>query len=532
MKKKNLLLALLSSSLILASCNDDKTDSKDATENGTSQADDSSATSGDPTGTSEPEISVDTRTNAQKVNELFALMAEGKTSTFEYEGFKTEYLGNDKGIWTTVPANDQGYTDYGTAVIPNYGIFNVEYDDDTNEMYLSSIITPNTALKIGDVAYTTKDLGEAAAAVTWTESSRTHTFSTTDSTFNAVMMCMLGLNEYVGLYANMKTSFLVNDAGTALTSLSLALTNGTSEGKALKDISVDGMKISKVGETVNLDMLDLIANAQITNKTGWTQYETAYFTTYIHAQFALPFPTGASYAFTESVTENKQFLFTDYGSGNLVNSYKAQLEAAGFTLNTEKSDLTTGIYCYEKTLVAATASSPAIKEYVMFTWNNAAQQAQMYPNGAFVILAYVAREIVKVPLADAMTLLRSHTLSNGTQYWPAMNIQNCTGAEIDDQTEEFAAEYAGYYDEEFAATIKLYFATEAEAQAALAVIEGQLSKTYSYSSSYGVYYLQGGDSYTIEEVDVTVKIAYDESGNYLGYIVITIDSYSYEDYYY
>ena len=168
----------------------------------------------------------------------------------------------------------------------------------------------------------------------------------------------------------------------------------------------------------------------------------------------------------------------------------------------------------------------------MFTWNNAAQQAQMYPNGAFVILAYVAREIVKVPLADAMTLLRSHTLSNGTQYWPAMNIQNCTGAEIDDQTEEFAAEYAGYYDEEFAATIKLYFATEAEAQAALAVIEGQISKTYSYSSSYGVYYLQGGDSYTIEEVDVTVKIAYDESGNYLGYIVITIDSYSYEDYYY
>ena len=84
------------------------------------------------------------------------------------------------------------------------------------------------------------------------------------------MMCMLGLNEYVGLYANMKTSFLVNDAGTALTSLSLALTNGTSEGKALKDISVDGMKISKVGETVNLDMLDLIANAQVTNKTGWT----------------------------------------------------------------------------------------------------------------------------------------------------------------------------------------------------------------------------------------------------------------------
>ena len=532
MKKKNLLLALLSSSLILASCGDDKDTSKEGSnENGTSQADDSNVTSGDPIATSEPEISVDTRTNEQKVNELFALMAQGKTSTFEYEGYKTEYYGDDKGTWTTVPTNDQGYTDYGVAVIPNYGIFNVEYDDDADEMYLSSIITPNTALKIGDVSFTTKDLGEAAAAITWTESSRTHTFSTTDTTFCGTMMCMLGLNDYVGAYAGMKVSFNVNETGTALTNMALALTNGTNEGKALKDLTVEGMKISKVNETMNLDFEVLIANSQITARTAWSQYELAYFTTYIHASFTLPFPTGASYAITESVTENKEFVFTDYGSGNLVNSYKNQLEAAGFTLNTEKSDLATGIYCYEKTLVAATASSPAIKEYVMFTWNNAAQQAQMYPNGAFVILAYVAREIVKVPLTDAMTLLRSHTLSDGTQYWPAMNIQNCTGAEIDDQTEEIAAQYPSY-DEEFAATIKLYFATEAEAQAALAVIEGQLSKTYTYSSAYETYYLQGGDSYTIEEVDVTVKIAYDESGNYLGYIVITIDSYSYEDYYY
>ena len=83
MKKKNLLLALLSSSLILASCGDDKTEDKGSNE--TSQTGDSNATS-DPVGTSEPEVSVDTRTNEQKVKDLFALMAEDKSTTFEYEG--------------------------------------------------------------------------------------------------------------------------------------------------------------------------------------------------------------------------------------------------------------------------------------------------------------------------------------------------------------------------------------------------------------------------------------------------------------
>ncbi|MCR5514291.1 MAG: hypothetical protein K6F36_02510 [Bacilli bacterium] len=318
MKKKNLLLALLSSSLILASCGDDKTNDKGSTETETSQAGDSNATSGDPTGTSEPEISVDTRTNQEKVNDLFALMAQGKTSTFEYEGYKTEYYGDDKGTWTTVPANDEGYTDYGVAVIPDYGIYQVEYDEDSDEMYLSSILTPNTALKIVDISYTTKDLGAAAANVTWTESSRTHTFSTTDTTFCATMMCMLGLNDYVDSYGGMKASFVVNEAGTAITNLSLALTSPTVS--TLKAVTIEGMKISKIDTTINLDFLDLVANATVTTKTGWSQYELAYFTTYIHASFTLPFPTGASYAINETVTQSGAFVFMDYGCGNLVNS--------------------------------------------------------------------------------------------------------------------------------------------------------------------------------------------------------------------
>ena len=525
MKKKNLLLALLSSSLILASCGDDKTDDKGSTETGTSQADDSNVTSGDPIGTSEPEISVDTRTNEQKVNELFALMAQGKSSTFEYEGYRTEYYGDDKGTWTTVPANDEGYTDYGTAVIPNYGIYNVEYDEDSDEMYLSSIITPNTALKIGDIAYTTKDLGTAAASVVWSESSRTHTFSTADSTFCGVMMYILGLNDYVGSYSGMKASFVVNEAGTAITNLSLALTNPTVS--TLKAVTIEGMKISKVDETMNLDFEVLVSNPTITAKTAWSQYELAYFTTYIHAQFNLPFPTGASYAINESVTNSGRFMFVDYGCGNLVNSYKTILETAGFTLNEGETDLTKGIYCYEKLIAAASSTSYATKEYIMFTWNNDSTQALYYPNGAFMILAYIDYEVPAV-ISELVTLLSSHTFSDGTPYWPDIFYGNVTEVSIRDYTEEFQEEYPEY-TEEFAGLISLFYATEAEAIAAVSSIGTQLTQNgYSYDTTHDVYYVSNFDYYTynFEEVDVTIAVAYDDNGNYLGYITISIDSYS------
>ena len=528
MKKKNLLLALLSSSLILASCGDDKTDSKDATENGTSQADDSNVTSGDPTGTSEPEISVDTRTNEQKVKELFALMAQGKTSTFEYEGYKTEYYGDDKGLWTTVPTNTDGYTDYGTAVIANYGIYNIEYDDDSDEMYLSSIITPNTALTIADVAFTTKDLGTAAASIAWSESSRTHTFSTTDTTFCATMMCMLGLNDYVGAYAGMKVSFNVNETGTALTNMALALTNGTSEGKALKDLTVEGMKIGKVNETMNLDFEVLIANSQITARTAWSQYELAYFTTYIHASFTLPFPTGASYAINETVTQSGAFVFMDYGCGNLVNSYKTQLETAGFTVNDDLTDNTTGVLGYEKTLVAASGTTGPIKEYVMFTWNNDATQAKMYPNGAFVIQAYVAEEEIMMTLDEIATIMGPYALTDGSVYWPDLSMDECTGVKMTDLTDAASQ----YYQTTFFlyATFKFYFPTAAEANSAVTYITTQLGKIgYYWDSYYEVWCLEYVDytTYATEYVDVSIEVAYDENNTYLGYVYMTMIAYEY-----
>ena len=332
----------------------------------------------------------------------------------------------------------------------------------------------------------------------------------------------------------MKVSFNVNETGTALTNMALALTNGTSEGKALKDLTVEGMKISKVNETMNLDFEVLIANSQITARTAWSQYELTYFTTYIHASFTLPFPTGASYAINEKVTESKAFVFMDYGCGNIANSYKNQIEAAGFTVNTDITAGNTGVFGYDKVLVAASGNNGPIKEYVMFTWINDSSSANMYPNGVFMIQAYVAQEELKITYSEMNTMLTAHTLNDGTAYWPSINLANCTGASYQDLTDDANDYYYGY-DFELYAVVKLYFATEAEAITAANNINTKLGKEGYADNGYGTLVLDASEDpygYSVEKVGATVEVAYDENGNYLGYVEIVLYHYSYEDYYY
>ena len=535
MKKNNLLLALLASSLILASCGDDKNNSESGKENETSQqSGDSTEASGEPGTTSEPEISVDTRSNADKIKDLFALMASGKSSTVEYNGYTTEFYGEDKGIWNEAPASDDDAESSGVAVIPNYGIYQVAWDDTSKDYYLAGIMTPNTTLDIGDVQYTTVDLGQAAASVTFAESSRTHTFSTEDAAFCTAMLGVLGASSLSSVYAGKKVSFNVNEDGSALTNVSLSLTQPTdSQHKAT---TVEGMKISKIGTTTNLDFEVLITNPGISARTTWTSYELQYFA-YLHASFTLPFPTGASYAVNVSALEEGGFYFQDLGCGNRVNAYKTQLEGAGFTQNDDLTDLAKGIYAYEKILVPATTTVGPLKEIVMFTWLNDASQAVYYPNGQFIVIAKLKQEVLKMSVAELTTLLTSKTLSDGTQYWPDMTYDNCTGAAVQDLTEE-AYEYYYYYygyETDYYGVINLYYATEAQAIAAANYINTQLGKNgYTANTNNGTYTLSTTDPYTYDSENVLVwaaEVAYDDNGNYLGYVEIVIWHYT-ESYWY
>ncbi|MBR6226645.1 MAG: hypothetical protein IKQ78_05515 [Bacilli bacterium] len=534
MKKNNLLLALLASSLILTSCGgDDKPADESAKEAETSQqSGDSTVASGEPGTTSEPEISVDTRSNADKIKDLFALMASGKSSTVEYNGYTTEFYGEDKGIWNEVPASDTESESSGVAVIPNYGIYSVSWDDASNEYYLAGIMTPNTTLDIGDVQYTTVDLGKAAASITFAESSRTHTFSTEDAAFCTAMLGVLGASSLSSVYAGKKVSFNVNEDGSALTNVSLSLTQPTDS--QYKATTIEGMKISKIGTTTNLDFEVLITNPGISARTTWTSYELQYFA-HLHASFTLPFPTGASYAVNVSVLEEGEFCFQDLGCGNRVNAYKTQLEGAGFTQNDDYTDTAKGIFAYEKTLEPATATVGALKEIVRFTWVNDASQAVYYPNGQFIVIAYPKQELLKITVAELTTLLTSKTLSDGTQYWPDMAYDNCTGAAVEDLTED-AYDYYYYYGYEtnYYAFINLYYATEAQAIAAANYINTQLGKNgYVANTSNGTYTLSTTDPYTYDSEDVIVRaqVAYDDNGNYLGYVEVLIWHYIEESWY-
>lgn len=532
MKKNNLLLALLASSLILASCGDDKNNSESGKENETSQqSGDSDEASGEPGTTSEPEISVDTRSNADKVKDLFALMAAGKTSTVEYNGYATEFYGEDKGVWTEVPASDTESQSSGIAVIPNYGLFSVGWDDTVKDYYLGGILTPNTALKVTDVQYTTIDLGEAAAAITFSESSRTHTFSTEDNAFCTALLGVLGASSLSTIYAGKKVSFNVNEDGTALTNMSLSLTQPTDSN--YKATTVEGMKIYNIGKTSNLDFEVLITNPGISARTAWTNYELQYFA-HLHASFTLPFPTGASYAINVSALEDGSFYFEDLGCGNRVNAYKAQLEAAGFTQNDDQTDLQKGIYAYEKTLVPASGNVGAIKEIVMFTWQNNASEAVYYPNGKFIIIAYPMQEVIKITAAEFITSVSSRTLGDGTQYWPDPTLTGCTGVAVSDYTDDANDYYGGSYVFEYYAIVRLYFATEAEAIAAAADIVSQLTKNgYTLNYSGDTYVYETYDPYTYDEeaVEMGAQVAYDDNGNYLGYVELYIAHYTYESWY-
>ena len=535
MKKNNLLLALLASSLILTSCGgDDKPADESAKETETSQqSGDSNGASQEPGQSVAPDTSVDTRTNAEKVKALFDEMALGKSSTVEYDGTATEFYGNDKGFWKQVSASNTQATSYGVAVIPNYGIYEVYWDDTVQEYYLADIISPNKTLKVSDVMYTTLALGEAAKTITFTESSRTHTFSTDNVTFCNTLLGILGGGSLASVYGSKKVTFNVNEDGSALTNMTLDLSAPIDN--QYKATKLEGIKIFNIGKTSDLDFEVLITNPGISARTAWTSYELQYFAQ-LHPRFTLPFPTGASYAVNVSALEDGTFIFQDLGSGNLSNSYKTQLAGAGFTPYDDLTDTQKGIFAYEKTLVPATTTVGAIKEIVLFGWENDATQATLYPNGNFVIMAYPMQEVLKISVAELTTMLTSKTLSDGTQYWPDMAYDNCTGAAVEDLTED-AYDYYYYYGYEtyYYGIISLYYATEAQAIAAANYINTQLGKNgYVANTSNGTYTLSTTDPYTYDSETVRVwaaEVAYDDNGNYLGYVEIVIWHYT-ESYWY
>jgi len=553
--KKRLLLGLLAAPLILASCGGtEPAESKEGADIETSQSTPEAVNSqGEAPGESTPEANTSTApelTRAEKVAALFARMATGASSTFVDPTTRSlEYYGDSIGfmnIYTEayLKANTSAYNG-GLAVIKNYGIFSFSYDTDTETVDGAQIYSPNTALTIGDLTYTTKDLGLAATNATFTEGARTHTFTTNDETFCSVLAAIDGYGSVMDQYPTKKVTFNISDDGEKINNLTLSMTGATDK-TTYKDISESGLSIERVGTTIDLDIEVFAKNTVPTASTAWGTQLTSIFTQYIHSSFSLPFPSFATYAavstFDQSPVDSSayEFYFYDLKCGDKTANYAAQLTAAGFSLAAG----TTGTY--EKTLEAATANSDEVRQVVTVAFQDTTgtEYATIYPYGFFAIESYTREVETLTPTATVISALGAvMSVVNTTEsMFPNFSFGNTTGIVYKDLTADAQAYYGDTYDQVFYGSLKIYYATLAEAQAAVASIISYLTKlgyTESYYASYygyDIYYEKELGSAYSSQLSATCEyysevmgyIAYDDDDNYLGYIVLAFDYYGAE----
>lgn len=548
--KKRLLLGLLAAPLVLASCGGDTpAESKDpttsqgdtlpggesapASEAGNSQGEQPGASSEQPAASSEPEL-----TRAEKVTALFAKMATGASSTFVDPTYRTlEYYGEDKGVLSiyTDEMIEYGAYNGGVLKIANYGLFQYSYDLDTETVDDYLIYATNTALNISDVVTTTKTLGQVAANVQFAESARTHTFSTSDAAFVTAFAGVVGYGEdTAALYPTKKVEFKVSDDGLSLTNFSLTLSGSTDRNN--KDIKEEGFKIEKVGKTIDLGVEDFIANPpSFRAPTNWSAAATSVFGQ-IATGFSLPFPTGATWASYEDVTTSAgvpTFLFVDYKCGDKTTTYKTQVEAAGFTLNAGETDATQKYYVYEKELAPATDTSNQIMQRLEFIYVPSTGTVTLHPAGQFLVMsqAYEVEETITVDELNGILATKMSYEEADKPILPTFNLGTNGGVVYQDATAEMAAQYPAY-DQLFYGVIKIYFATEAEAQAAILALANQLEAAgyeedvyteYMYGLDLVFDKTDGSDGVMSYDCFVYGMVAYDDDGNYAGYIMLEID---------
>lgn len=537
--KKSLLLTLLAAPLILASCG--TSGAKESTPNptDTSNVGGESANPGDTQNPGEqgesqqqpeqssnpPEI-----TRAEKVTALFAKMATGASSTFvDPTMATTEYYGENLGylnIFTAAYLNAGAYNG-GVVIIPNYGAYKYEYDVDADNITYAQIYSPNTTLKTSDFTYTTKDLGLAAANLKFDESARTHTFSTTDETFCSIIAALDGYGSDTSNYPTKKVSFNISDDGETINNLKLTM-SGATDKTNYPDVAEENLKIEKVGTTVNLEVEVFSTNTTPTAATSWSTVETDVFAQFYNG-FALPFPTGATYAVRESINEKNEFVYYDLKCGDKTASYGAQLVAAGFTL----TDASKGRY--EKTLSAPDAN-PEIRQYVevSFLATAGTNYSELLPYGMFGFSSSIYRVRNSQPgtgptggVYDDIASLKTYQDPN-LEILPGIDFGDTpVDIEFIDATAEAAAQYPSC-DQLFYGAIQVFFESFDDLEEAYyAIAQYLLDVGYEYDQYYEDFFIEEGTDATgaMEYIiDITLDYGIDEDTGYY-YLIIIIDHY-------
>ena len=541
MMKKLTSAALLSLALILASCGKPADSQPTSTENSDSV---STSLEGDSaTSTSEE------ATAADKVKALFTTLAETNNATYTSKGWFTEQHFGDGMLHLLDTSKRTTVWGYGEAKIANFGIAQFLYTNDTMgvDTENANIVSPNTNIAYKDYNHVLADLGESGKNITFTEASRTHTFSTTDAEFIQSLCDLDGL-DFSGVaeeYNEIKAFFKLSDDGTSLEDIGYTL-KGSKSGK-YEDVSYSGCTLTNIGTTAKNAKVDayIKSNPTFTAASAWDADTLTYFAQSAGSvSFALPFPSGTSYAYSMPADSSSGLIYTDLGCGNKNTAYGQALIAAGFALDEENSVPASNTYIYTKTISEAQGLKGAKYAIVGLSYMTATDEAAtIYPNGAWSVYLFVESQtsFENVTLADVNAEIQSHKLLSNpaTPIVPTFSLLDGytkidyldTSADTAEYL-EYAASYYGLsitIDYCFGAEIHVYY-PEANADAAVANIITQVTAagfTQETSASTGQpiagSYTSNADATADATIEVSVAKALDSTTSaYKGFIYISV----------
>lgn len=545
MMKKLTSAALLSLALILASCTGNgETPATSSLENSDSA---STSLESDSATTSQADTSEETL--ADKVKALFTTLAETNNGTYTSKGYFTEQHFGDGMLHLLDSSKRTDAWGYGEAKIANYGIAQFLYTNDTMgvDTEKASIVSPNTNLTYKEYNHILADLGESGKNITFTEASRSHTFSTNDAEFiqSLVDLDQLGLDGVADEFTEIKAYFNLSDDGKGFESIGYSLKGSKSQ--KYNDIAYSGCSLTNIGTTAKNSKIDAYvkSNPTFSPATAWDADTMAYIAQSAGSvSFTLPFPAQTSYAYSMPANSSNGMIYADLGSGNKNTAYGQALVAAGFELDAENSSAADNLYVYTKTITERQGFQGAKIALVGLSYSTATDEAAtIYPNGIWSVYFLVQTEtsFENVTLAEVNTELQSHKLISNptTPIVPTFTLLDGytkidyldTGAD----TAEYLEAMASYYgltitiDACFGAEIHVYY-PEASADAAVANVISQVTAagfTQETNSTTGQpiegSYSSNADATADASLEVSVAKALDSTtGAYKGFIYIAV----------
>lgn len=540
--KKHASLALLSLSLILASCGgaqestpatssqapvDSDTSVNSQSENPSTPGADSSA----PAASSSSAPAVETKD--VKIKKLLTKMGTTVNCTIGSTSGRSYYVLNEKTVLVLFADSEKQSGEaegFGFTTLDAYGLVQFNYQNSTAGVTDASVVSPVKTVTVNDLTYTCKDLAEAVPEDLELVKMKSGLWYTDNTEFAATLALIDGVSANdLSHYRTVTAALDIDDNGTTITA-SYSLSNPTSTD--YKAITKNGLTIGSIGVTTNAAVTRYInSNPTFAAATAWDSYTSQYLAAALPG-VTLPLPNGRTYCY-EMWDGESATIYTDYGCGNITAAYKTQIEALGFTMDADQSEPTEKFYVYKKLATPAQGLQGAIYNVVIFYHEDV--DSPMYPYGLFSIMAGQIQDAASVDPAALDQAISNVKLANGSRAFPTFTVPTgFTKIEVDDMTQEaqdYYDEENDYYNSLFAAygydvvyttevgiytIFDIYYPTLAEAQAAESSYTSALvAAGFQASTTQGVYYIQQGD-WTYQVSFETL----DDDGAYLGYLEI------------